>query len=122
MTDGVQALDYLYRKGKYSNAQRPDIILLDLNLPRKDGFEVLKEVKEDPDLRTIPIIVLTASKADEDAAKSYTHYANCFILKPVRMEEFNKIIREIEEFWFLIVKLPSQNLNISGSEKNGRRL
>lgn len=104
--DGVEALDYLHRRGKYVNAQRPDIVLLDLNLPRKDGFEVLKEIKEDPDLKTIPIIVLTASKAEEDAAKSYIHHANCFISKPVRMEEFNKVIREIEEFWFSVAKLP----------------
>lgn len=114
VTDGVEALEYLHRRGKYVNAQRPDIILLDLNLPRKDGFEVLKDIKEDPDLKTIPVIVLTASKADEDAAKSYSHYANCFISKPVRMEEFNKIIREIEEFWFLIVKLPREKNNKLG--------
>ncbi|MEA3307815.1 MAG: response regulator [Elusimicrobiota bacterium] len=112
--DGVEALDYLRHKGEYSNVKRPDIILLDLNLPRKDGFEVLKEVKEDPELKAIPIIVLTASKADEDAVKSYAHYANCFISKPVRMEEFNKIIREIEEFWFLIVKLPREKTNKLG--------
>ena len=104
--DGVEALAFLHREGSYSSAPRPDIILLDLNLPRKDGRQVLAEVKADPELRRIPIVVLTTSKAEEDILKTYELHANCFITKPVDFEHFIKVVQSIESFWFTIVKLP----------------
>jgi len=106
--DGVQAMDYLHQKGEYADAMRPDLILLDLNLPRKDGREVLEEVKNDDNLKQIPIVVLTTSDADEDILKSYNLGANCFVTKPVGLNEFAKIVQTIEDFWFTIVKLPSR--------------
>lgn len=105
--DGVEALAYLRREGKYGGAARPDLILLDLNLPRRDGREVLAEVKEDPDLRRIPVVVLTTSRAEEDIARSYDLHANCYITKPVELEEFFHVIRRIDDFWLSVVKLPS---------------
>lgn len=104
--DGEQALDFLRRKGKYANAPRPDLILLDLNMPRKDGREVLAEIKKDESLKTIPVVVLTTSNADTDVIKSYELGCNCYATKPVGFKEFCGIIKEIEEFWFTIVKLP----------------
>ncbi len=104
--DGVQALAFLRGEGKYAGAPRPDIILLDLNLPRKSGYEVLAEIKKDPALKRTPVIILTSSKSDEDVAKTYDSYANCFISKPLKMEDFEEIIRKIEDFWFCIVRLP----------------
>jgi two-component system, chemotaxis family, response regulator Rcp1 len=104
--DGVEAMEFLRRQGKFSNAVRPDIILLDLNLPRKDGREVLLEIKQDPDLKPIPVVVLTTSDSDEDILKSYNLHANCFISKPIEMAKFVKVVKSIEEFWFGIVKLP----------------
>jgi chemotaxis family two-component system response regulator Rcp1 len=106
--DGVEAMAYLRKQGKYANATRPDLILLDLNMPRKDGREVLKEVKEDPDLRRIPVVILTISQAEQDILKAYDLHANCYISKPVDLNQFNKIVQTIEDFWFTIVKLPSQ--------------
>jgi chemotaxis family two-component system response regulator Rcp1 len=106
--DGVEAMAYLRKQGKYTNATRPDLILLDLNMPRKDGREVLKEVKEDPDLRRIPVVILTISQAEQDILKAYDLHANCYITKPVDLNQFNKIVQTIEDFWFTIVKLPSQ--------------
>jgi chemotaxis family two-component system response regulator Rcp1 len=106
--DGVEAMAYLRKQGKYANATRPDLILLDLNMPRKDGREVLKEVKEDPDLRRIPVVILTISQAEQDILKAYDLHANCYITKPVDLNQFNKIVQTIEDFWFTIVKLPSQ--------------
>ena len=106
--DGVEALAFLHRENHYSNAPRPDIILLDLNLPRKDGREVLEEIKDDEDLRRIPVVVLTTSDADEDILKSYNLYANCYITKPVDLDRFIAIVKTIENFWFQIVKLPRQ--------------
>jgi len=106
--DGEEALFYLKREGKYSNAKRPDLILLDLNLPKKDGKEVLKELKEDIDLRKIPVVVLTISKSEKDILKSYDLGANCFITKPVDLEQFMIVVNSIENFWFTIVKLPSK--------------
>jgi two-component system response regulator len=104
--DGVDALAYLRREGPFANAARPDIILLDLNLPRKDGREVLEEIKADESLRRIPVVVLTTSSADEDIVRSYNLHANCFITKPVDLNSFVTIVKSIEHFWFQIVKLP----------------
>lgn len=104
--DGVEALDFLYRRGNFHDAVRPDLILLDLNLPRKDGREVLEEIKTDPALKNIPVVVLTTSSAEQDIIKSYSLHANCYITKPVDLEQFSRIVASIEEFWFSIVKLP----------------
>lgn len=106
--DGVEAIDFLKRKGKYTNSPTPDIILLDLNLPRKDGREVLAEIKADDNLKLIPVIILTTSDADLDVQKSYKLHANCFITKPVDLDQFIFIIRQIETFWFTVVKLPTK--------------
>lgn len=105
-TDGVEALDFLCRRGKHADAPRPDIILLDLNLPRKNGREVLKEIKGDPLLRRIPVVVLTTSSAEEDIARSYDLHVNCYITKPVDIERFIEVVKAIDEFWFTIVRLP----------------
>ena len=105
-TDGVEAMAFLRREGKYAKAVRPDLILLDLNLPKKDGREVLEEIKSDDDLKTIPVVVLTVSQAEEDILKSYNLHANCYITKPVDLDQFIKVIRSVQEFWLTIVKLP----------------
>ncbi len=107
--DGVEAMEFLRRKDAYSQAPRPDLILLDLNLPRKDGREVLAELKSDPDLRTIPVVVLTTSKADQDVFRAYQLQANCYITKPVDFEQFVNVVRSIEHFWLEVVTLPSSN-------------
>jgi len=104
--DGEEAMDFLYKRGKHSAAPSPEIILLDLNLPRKDGREVLAEVKQDPTLRHIPVIVLTTSEDQEDIWRSYELQANCFITKPVDMEQFTKALECLGEFWFTVIKLP----------------
>ena len=106
--DGVQAMQFLRRQAPYAQAPRPDLIMLDLNLPRKDGREVLAEMKSDPNLRTIPVVVLTTSQSEVDVLKSYNLGANCFITKPVGMEEFAKVVNCIEDFWFTIVRLPKK--------------
>jgi two-component system, chemotaxis family, response regulator Rcp1 len=106
--DGVEALAMLRNEGKYASAPRPDLILLDLNLPRKDGREVLAEIKADPSLKVIPVVVLTTSKAEEDIVKTYELYANCYIAKPVDLEQFIKVVRSIDDFWLSIVKLPRE--------------
>ena len=113
--DGVQAMDFLRRKGSYAEAPRPDLILLDLNLPRKDGREVLAEMKTDPNLRTIPVIVLTTSKADEDVLRAYSLHANCYIIKPVDFRQFLEMIKFIESFWLSVVKLPSAQKTYASS-------
>lgn len=105
--DGVEALAFLRREGEHAGAPRPDIILLDLNLPRKNGREVLEEIKEDPDLRQIPVVVLTTSEAEQDVVKAYTLHANCYISKPVDLDQFINVIRSIEDFWLTVVKLPN---------------
>lgn len=105
--DGVEALEFLRRQGPFTDAVRPDLILLDLNLPRMDGREVLAEVKSDPDLKTIPVVVLTTSSAEQDILHSYQLQANCYITKPVDLEQFIKVVRSIEDFWLTIVKLPN---------------
>lgn len=104
--DGEEALDFLYRRGKHANATRPDLILLDLNLPRKDGREVLAEIKQDSDLRRIPVVVLTTSEAEQDILRSYELHANCYITKPVDLERFLLVVKAIDEFWLSVVKLP----------------
>ena len=104
--DGVEALAYLRRHEPYLNARTPDIILLDLNLPRKDGREVLAEIKSDEHLRQIPVVVLTTSTAEEDIAKAYSSHANCYISKPVDLEQFLRVAHSIESFWLNFVKLP----------------
>jgi two-component system, chemotaxis family, response regulator Rcp1 len=108
VVDGVEAIEYLRREGRFSQAVRPDLILLDLNLPRKDGREVLAEIKADPDLRVIPVVVLTTSSAEEDVLRSYGLHANCYITKPVQFDEFKRVVASIEDFWFAVVKLPPQ--------------
>jgi chemotaxis family two-component system response regulator Rcp1 len=104
--DGEAAIDYLRRRGRYAAADRPDIVLLDLNLPRVDGRDVLADIKADPELTSIPILVLTSSSAEEDIASSYQLHANCFISKPVDFTEFADAVRSLEGFWLKIVKLP----------------
>ena len=104
--DGVEALAFLRKEGEYATVPRPDLILLDLNMPRKDGREVLADVKEDPDPKTIPVAVLTTSSQDEDILKSYQLQANCYITKPVGLEQFSTVVQSLEDFWFAIVKLP----------------
>jgi CheY-like chemotaxis protein len=104
--DGIAAMDYLRHQGKYAKAPRPDLILLDLNMPKKDGREVLAEVKADPDLKRIPVVILTTSKAEEDILKTYNLHANCFITKPIDLHQFIKVVQAIEDFWLTIVKLP----------------
>ena len=104
--DGLEALNYLRKKGEFKNEVTPDLILLDLNLPKRNGREVLSEIKEDELLKHIPVVILTISRAEEDILKSYELHANCYITKPVDMNQFVKIVRSIENFWFSIVKLP----------------
>ena len=105
--DGVEGMAYLRREGKYSQSARPDLILLDLNLPRKDGREVLSEIKADENLRRIPVVILTTSQAEEDILRAYHLNANCYITKPVDLEQFMKVVKTIEDFWLTIVKLPA---------------
>jgi two-component system, chemotaxis family, response regulator Rcp1 len=104
--DGVEAMDFVRRRGKFSDVARPDLILLDLNLPKKDGREVLAEIKVDDDLKRIPVVILTTSKDEEDILKSYNLHANCYISKPIDFGQFIKVVRTVEEFWLSIVKLP----------------
>ena len=107
VSDGVEAIDFLRQQGDHAGAKRPDLILLDLNLPRMDGREVLAEIKDDPTLRRIPVVVLTTSEAEADVLKSYALHANCYITKPVDLEQFIHVIGTIEDFWLTIVKLPA---------------
>jgi chemotaxis family two-component system response regulator Rcp1 len=104
--NGEEALAYLHREGRFAQAPRPDIILLDLNLPRKGGREVLAEIKADAKLKCIPVVILTTSQAEQDIAESYNQHANCYIVKPVELEQFINVVRTIEGFWLQIVKLP----------------
>ncbi len=104
--DGVAALAFLRRQGAYADAPRPDLILLDLNLPKKDGREVLAEIKADEDLKRIPVVILTTSKAEEDIIRTYNLYANCYITKPVDLDQFIEVVQSIQNFWFTIVQLP----------------
>ena len=108
VVDGVEALAFLHREGDYADAPRPDLILLDLNMPRKDGREVLAEIKADEDLARIPVVILTTSQAEEDVVRSYDLHANCYITKPVDLEQFIKVVTMIEGFWLSMVKLPAE--------------
>jgi len=105
--DGVAALEFLRRQGQHAGAPRPDLILLDLNLPRKNGREVLAEIKSDNDLKTIPVVVLTTSRAEQDVLQAYKYHANCYITKPVDFEQFLNVVHSIESFWLMLVTLPS---------------
>ena len=107
--DGVEALAFLRREGQFAGAVRPDLVLLDLNLPRKDGREVRSESKSEPDLKTIPVVVLTTSRAEQDVLHSYQLQANCYITKPVDLEQFMTVVKSIEDFWLTIVTLPRQS-------------
>ncbi|MHB9072790.1 MAG: response regulator [Desulfobaccales bacterium] len=104
--DGVEAMAFLRRQGPYADAPRPDLILLDLNLPKKNGREVLAEIKEDPELRRIPVVILTVSQAEQDIVKSYNLHANCYITKPVDLDQFLEVVKSIENFWLTVVMLP----------------
>ncbi len=104
--DGLEALEFLRSEGQFADAARPDIILLDLNMPRMDGRELLAEIKADPKLRRIPVVILTTSKSEEDIIRTYDLHANCYITKPVDLDQFITIVRSVEDFWFSIVKLP----------------
>jgi len=108
--DGVEALRYLRREAPFEDAPRPDIILLDLNMPRMDGREVLEEIKADPTLAAIPVVILTTSAAEEDILRSYQLHASCYITKPVDLEQFLKVVRSVEDFWLTIVRLPPREL------------
>jgi CheY-like chemotaxis protein len=104
--DGMEALDFLHRRGKHTKAPQPDLILLDLNMPRKNGQEVLAEIKADQLLKQIPVVVLTTSKAEEDVVKAYGLHANCYVIKPVDFDVFAEVVRSIQQFWFSVVTLP----------------
>ena len=107
VSDGVEALEYLNRTGDYTEASTPDLILLDLNMPRKNGREVLDYIKKDEDLKKIPVVVLTTSSSEEDIEKTYNLGASCYITKPVGLEEFQKVVKAFDEFWFTVVKYPA---------------
>ncbi|MBF0108611.1 MAG: response regulator [Magnetococcales bacterium] len=111
--DGEEAMAYLRQQGRYAHAKRPDVVLLDLNLPRKDGREVLEEIKADPELKAIPVVILTTSQADEDILRTYRLHANCYITKPVDINQFFAVVKSVENFWFSVVKLPPQNHHVS---------
>jgi len=106
VSDGIEAMSFLLRQGRHLTAPRPDLILLDLNLPRKDGREVLSEIKSSEELRRIPVVVLTTSESDQDVRRAYALHANCYVSKPVDFEAFKRVIHSIEEFWFRTVRLP----------------
>lgn len=108
VNDGVQAMDYLRKRGQYVSVPTPDIVLLDLNMPRKDGREVLAEIKADDVLKYIPVVIMTVSKDDKDILESYRLHANCYIKKPVKFTEFVEVVRSLENFWFSVVTLPSK--------------
>lgn len=106
--DGAEAMAFLRREGKYTDAPRPDLILLDLNLPKKDGRQVLAEIKVDQNLKRIPVVILTTSKSEEDILKTYDLHANCYVTKPVDLEQFFTVVRSVQHFWFSVVKLPQE--------------
>lgn len=113
VNDGVEALKFLRREGHYENASRPDVILLDLNLPKMSGHEVLADIKKDPALLDIPVVVLTASSSEEDIARSYSKHANCFITKPLDYDQFIRVVHSINDFWLSIVKLPQEKPRVA---------
>jgi chemotaxis family two-component system response regulator Rcp1 len=106
--DGMEAMAFLHREGKYADAPRPDVILLDLNLPKKNGLEVLAEIKADANLKRIPVVIITSSEAEQDVLRTYDLHVNCYVNKPVDLEQFIKVVQSIETFWLTIVKLPSE--------------
>lgn len=106
-SDGEEALDFLYKKGKYNEMPTPDLIILDLNLPKKTGIEVLEDIKTSPNLKVIPVIVLTTSESEKDILRAYNLYVNCYVTKPVEFNSFIEVVQGMEDFWFTIVKLPS---------------
>jgi CheY-like chemotaxis protein len=110
--DGLEALNFLHQKESYTQAPRPDLILLDLNLPKKDGREVLAEIKNNVQLRQIPVVIMTSSQAEEDIFRSYDLHANCYISKPMELDQFVVAVKSIEDFWFSLVKLPKRNNNL----------
>lgn len=112
--DGVEAMDFLRNLGEYADAPRPDLVLLDLNLPRKDGRTVLGEIKSDESLKMIPVVILTTSRDEEDILRSYNLHANCYITKPIDLDQFLKVVKSIENFWLTIVKLPPGGREIDG--------
>jgi two-component system, chemotaxis family, response regulator Rcp1 len=105
----VEAMAFLRREGKYSDAPRPELILLDLNLPKKDGREVLAEIKKDQELKRIPVVILTSSAAEQDIVKSYNLHANCYVTKPVDLDQFIHVVKSIEQFWLTVVQLPQEH-------------
>lgn len=109
VTNGVDAIAFLRKKDQYANAPHPDLIVLDLNLPKKNGHEVLSEIKTDPQLKTIPVVILTISAAEEDIFKAYFNHVNCYITKSIDINQFIKVVKSVENFWFTIVKLPPHN-------------
>lgn len=120
--DGVEAMEFLHQRGSFAGAPRPDLILLDLNMPRMDGREVLLEIKRDANLRTIPVIVLTTSDAEQDILRSYDLHANCYVTKPAELEHFTRVVKEIRGYWFSIVKLPppySESSEVDGRAAEG---
>ena len=117
VTDGAQALEFLKQQGKYENAPRPDMIILDLNLPKKDGREVLAEIKKDPDLMLIPVAVLTTSQAHQDIIKAYKLHANCYITKPMELDQFARVVQSFEDFWLKSVTLPPRDVHFDGNTK-----
>ena len=119
--DGMEAMEFLLGEGGHDNAPTPDLILLDLNLPRTDGREVLQEIKNDADLKRIPVVVLTTSEAESDIITTYGFHANCYINKPVDMDQFIKIVQMLEEFWFTIVKLPPGGINSCAAQTSPSR-
>ncbi len=114
--DGIQALEYLRHQGQYKSARRPDVILLDLNLPNKDGREVLAEIKSDPDLMLIPVAVLTSSQAHQDIVKAYKLHANCYITKPMDLDHFSRVVQSFEDFWMKNVTLPPREVHVGTIE------
>jgi CheY-like chemotaxis protein len=109
--DGVEAMDFLCRRAGYAGVPLPDLILLDLNLPRKDGREVLEEIKCDPELRKIPVVILSTSQAERDMLRSYDLHANAYVVKPIDLDQFIEVVKAIEDFWFTIVRLPGRGAN-----------
>lgn len=109
--DGEEAMSFLRKEGKYADARTPDLIFLDLNMPKKDGRQVLREIKDDPKLKSIPVVVLTISKAESDVVQAYELHANCYVVKPLDFNQFSEVVKQIVEFWFGIVKLPNKNSN-----------
>jgi len=107
--DGVEAIEFLRRQGRFTDVPRPDLILLDLNLPRKDGREVLRDIKNDDSLKRIPVVILTTSKSEEDVVRAYDLHANCYITKPVDFNRFMEVVRTIEDFWLTVVRLPDES-------------